>query len=60
MYKRLVEIQGKRTLSPIFQIEKDEVFYHVREIPRQTKYICKPVNEKYGNALKKCIKWKVF
>lgn len=52
MYKRLVEIQGKRTLSPIFQIEKDEVFYHVREIPRQTKYICKPVNEKYGNALK--------
>lgn len=52
MYNMSVEIQGKRTLSPIFQVKKDEVFYHVKEIPSQTKIICKPVNEKYGNALK--------
>lgn len=52
MYNRLLKIQGKRTLCAIFQIEKHEVFYHVREIPSQTKYTCKSVNEKYGNALK--------
>jgi hypothetical protein len=52
MYNRLVEIQGIRTLSPIFQIEKDEVFYHIRGIPSHTKFICKSVNENYGNALK--------
>ncbi len=52
MHNRLLEIQGKGTLSAMFQIEKDEVIYHLREIPSQTKYICKSVNEKYGNALK--------
>jgi hypothetical protein len=43
MYNRLVEIQGIRTLSPIFQIEKDEVFYHVRGISN----IDSKTNEQY-------------
>ena len=53
MHNRLLEIQVKRTFSSIFQIEKNKVLYYVREIPIQTKYICKSCKEKILKCFKK-------
>ena len=56
MYDWLLEIQVKRTFSSIFQIKKNEVLYYVREIPSQTKYICKSSKEIILKCFKKMYK----
>src|ERR671921_90204 len=53
MYKRLLEIQVKRTFCSIAHIEKNEILYYVMEIPSQTKYIFKSNREKILKCFKK-------
>jgi hypothetical protein len=60
MYKRLLEIQVKRTFSSTFKIEKNEVLYYVREIPSQTKYIFQSSKEKIFKRFKKIYKVGIF